>query len=107
MSKITYQPDDQDRDCGCPHSSASYAPDAKVINLAIQGGGAHGAYAWGVIDRLLEDGRLRFEGLSVTRAGSMNAVVFAYGDMQGGRGPARQGGDEMSIRSRQSRDRER
>ncbi len=90
MSKITYQPDDQDRDCGCPHSSASYAPDAKVINLAIQGGGAHGAYAWGVIDRLLEDGRIRFEGLSGTSAGSMNAVVFAYGDMRGGRGGARE-----------------
>ena len=90
MSKITYQPDDQDRDCGCPHSSKSYAPDAKVINLAIQGGGAHGAYAWGVIDRLLEDGRIRIEGLSGTSAGSMNAVVYAYGDMRGGRGGARE-----------------
>lgn len=90
MSKITYQPDDKDRDCGCPHSAESYSPDAKVINLAIQGGGAHGAYAWGVIDRLLEDGRIRIEGLSGTSAGSMNAVVFAYGDMQGGRGGARE-----------------
>ncbi len=93
MSKITYQPDDQDRDCGCPHSSASYAPDAKVITLAIQAGGAHGAYAWGVIDRLLEDGRIRFEGLSGTSAGSINAVVFAYGDMQGGRGGSSKPGE--------------
>ena len=90
MSKVTYPPDDLDRDCGCPQSSESYAPDAKVINLAIQGGGAHGAYAWGVIDRLLEDGRIKIEGLSGTSAGSMNAVVFAYGDMQNGRGGARE-----------------
>ena len=85
MSKITYPPDNRERDCGCPHTSESYAPDAKAINLAIQGGGAHGANAWGVIDRLLEDGRIKIEGLSETSAGSMDAVVFAYGDMQGGR----------------------
>ncbi len=66
-----------------------YAPDAKVINLAFQGGGAHGAHAWGVADRLLEDGRIRVEGLCGTSAGSMNAIVFAYGNMRGGRAGAR------------------
>ncbi len=90
MTKITFRPDDKERDCGCPHSSESYHPDAKVINLAIQGGGAHGAYAWGVIDRLLEDGRIEIEGVSGTSAGSMNAVVFAFGNMNGGRGGARE-----------------
>ena len=61
----------------------------KPINVAIQGGGAHGAYTWGVLDRLLEDGRLAVEGLSGTSAGSMNAVVYAYGKMTGGAEGAR------------------
>jgi NTE family protein len=59
--------------------------DTKTINLALQGGGAHGAFAWGVLDRLLEDERIAFEGLSATSAGAMNAVVMAYGMTQGGR----------------------
>lgn len=59
-------------------------PGTKTINLALQGGGAHGAFAWGVLDHLLEDGRLRFEGVSGTSAGSMNAVVLAYGLHKGG-----------------------
>ena len=50
------------------------ATKIKTINLALQGGGAHGAFAWGVLDRLLEDGRISFEGISGTSAGSMNAV---------------------------------
>ena len=68
-------------------SSGSKA--AKTINLALQGGGAHGAFAWGVLDRLLEDGRLAFEGISGTSAGSMNAVVLAHGLLTGGRDGAR------------------
>lgn len=56
----------------------------KPIALALQGGGAHGAFAWGVIDKLLEDGRLAVEGVSATSAGSMNAAVLAYGLQQGG-----------------------
>jgi NTE family protein len=59
--------------------------ETKTINLALQGGGAHGAFAWGVLDRLLEDERIAFEGLSATSAGAMNAVVMAYGMTQGGR----------------------
>ncbi|MEE4417575.1 patatin-like phospholipase family protein, partial [Klebsiella pneumoniae] len=51
-------------------------PDGKHINLALQGGGAHGAFTWGVLDALLEDGRLSYEGITGTSAGSMNAVVM-------------------------------
>jgi NTE family protein len=56
---------------------------AKRVNLALQGGGAHGAFAWGVLDKFLEDGRIDIEGLSGTSAGSMNAVVYAYGALKG------------------------
>jgi NTE family protein len=62
----------------------------KPINLALQGGGSHGAFAWGVIDKLLEDGRLKVDGISGTSAGSMNAVVYAYGNQQGGVDGARE-----------------
>jgi NTE family protein len=61
----------------------------RTINLALQGGGAHGAFTWGVLDRLLEDGRMAFEGVSATSAGAMNAVVLAYGLTEGGRDGAR------------------
>lgn len=65
-------------------------PNVRPINLAIQGGGAHGAFAWGVIDRMLEDKRLHMEGISGTSAGSMNAVVLAYGLLVGGLEGARE-----------------
>jgi NTE family protein len=61
----------------------------KVINLALQGGGAHGAFTWGVLDRLLEDERLVFEGISGTSAGAMNAVALVSGYHKGGRDGAR------------------
>ena len=51
----------------------------KTLNLALQGGGSHGAYTWGVLDALLEDGRVRIEGVSGTSAGAMNAVAMAHG----------------------------
>ncbi|HCY16869.1 MAG: esterase [Curvibacter sp. GWA2_64_110] len=60
------------------------------INLALQGGGAHGAFTWGVLDTLLRDTRLQFEGLSGSSAGAMNAVVLAEGWRKGGREGARQ-----------------
>jgi NTE family protein len=62
----------------------------KAINLALQGGGAHGAFTWGVLDRLLEDERLTFDSLSGTSAGAMNAVAFASGYHKGGRDGARE-----------------
>jgi NTE family protein len=62
---------------------------SKVVNLALQGGGAHGAYTWGVLDRLLEDGRIVFEGISATSAGAMNAAALAQGLIAGGAAGAR------------------
>lgn len=60
------------------------AKAVKSVTLALQGGGAHGAFAWGALDRLLEDERLRIEAISATSAGAMNAVVMAYGYSRGG-----------------------
>ena len=54
------------------------AANTKTVNLALQGGGSHGAFTLGVLDALLEDGRVRFEGASGTSAGAMNAVVLAH-----------------------------
>ena len=62
----------------------------KTINLGLQGGGAHGAFTWGVLDRLIEDGRLDIEAISGTSAGAMNAVVLADGYMRGGTDGARE-----------------
>jgi NTE family protein len=62
----------------------------KKVTLALQGGGAHGAFVWGVVDRLLEDGRLQIEAISATSAGAMNAVAIAAGMVTGGPEGARQ-----------------
>ena len=67
------------------------SPLRSRLNLALQGGGSHGAFTWGVLDALLEDQRLQFEGLSGSSAGALNAAVFANGWMKGGRDGARQG----------------
>ncbi len=60
-----------------------------TLKLALQGGGAHGAFTWGVLDRLLEED-LDFEGLSGASAGALNAAVFATGWLQGGTDGARE-----------------
>src|ERR1700722_447169 len=66
-------------------ATAAAPPVAKKgINLALQGGGAHGAFTWGVLDYLLEDGRLSIEGISGASAGAMNAVMVADGLARGG-----------------------
>ena len=62
----------------------------KRVSLALQGGGAHGAFTWGVLDHILEDGRLDIEAISGTSAGAMNAVVLAEGFIDGGREAARE-----------------
>ena len=62
---------------------------AKRVNLALQGGGAHGAFTWGVLDYLLEDGRLTFSGVSGASAGAVNAVMLADGLARGGADEAR------------------
>ena len=56
----------------------------KKINLALQGGGAHGAFTWGVLDHILDDGRLAIEGISGASAGAVNAVMLADGLARGG-----------------------
>jgi NTE family protein len=63
--------------------------DLVLIDLALQGGGAHGAFTWGVLDRLLEEPWLKLEGISGTSAGAMNAVVLAQGHAKGGAAGAR------------------
>lgn len=62
----------------------------KTVDLALQGGGAHGALTWGVLDRLLEDERIEIATISGTSAGAMNAVVMAEGLDRGGRTGARE-----------------
>ncbi|PWK76372.1 patatin-like phospholipase family protein [Aminobacter sp. AP02] len=65
------------------------AEEKKPINIALQGGGSHGAFSWGVLDRLLEDGRLDIKAVSGTSAGAMNAVALGDGWMRGGAEGAR------------------
>ena len=55
-----------------------------LIDLALQGGGAHGAFTWGVLDRLIEEPWLKIDGISGTSAGAMNAAVMASGLEHGG-----------------------
>jgi NTE family protein len=62
----------------------------RPINLALQGGGSHGAFTWGVLDCLLEDGRFAIEGVSGTSAGAMNAVCLADGMVANGPEGARE-----------------
>src|SRR5215510_3771694 len=75
-------------------ASSSSAParpdrDSVLIDLALQGGGSHGAFTWGVLDRLLEEPWLRIEAISGTSAGAMNAAVLADGFAEGGAEGAR------------------
>jgi NTE family protein len=74
----------------CTKEQIAARGNRKPVNLAVQGGGAHGAFAWGVLDKLLEDGRLALDAMSATSAGSLNAVVMAYGTALGGRDGARE-----------------
>jgi len=60
------------------------------IDLALQGGGTHGAFTWGVLDRLLEDERIRIGAISGSSAGAMNAVALAAGWTADGRRGARE-----------------
>src|SRR5579883_1436687 len=64
--------------------------DISRISLALQGGGAHGAFTWGVLDRLLEEGSTDFDGLSATSSGAMNALALTQGWLQGERDGARE-----------------
>ena len=70
---------------------AALTPPARTapVQLALQGGGAHGAFTWGVLDHLLRDQHLSFDAISGSSAGAMNAVVMAEGWRKGGRSGAR------------------
>ncbi|MFY0613222.1 MAG: patatin-like phospholipase family protein [Hyphomicrobiaceae bacterium] len=76
-----------------PIALAKYAARSekhtKAVNLALQGGGAHGAFTWGVLDRMFEDGRIWVDAISGTSAGAMNAVVASQGMYDGGGAGAR------------------
>jgi len=67
----------------------------RSLSLALQGGGAHGAFTWGVLDRLLEEPWLEIEGLSGASAGALNAAALAAGWQAGGRAGARDGLDRL------------
>lgn len=67
----------------------------KTINLALQGGGSHGAYTWGVLDRLLEEKELDIEGISGTSAGAMNAAILVSGYIKDGREGAKKSLEEF------------
>jgi NTE family protein len=75
--------------------AASSGP--RPVSLALQGGGAHGAFTWGVLDRLLEDERIVIEAVSGTSAGAMNAAALAAGYAEGGREGARRALDRFWI----------
>ena len=72
-----------------PKPSPTESTGQRVVNLALQGGGSHGAFTWGVLDRLLEEKRLAIEGITATSAGAVNAVVLAHGLAVAGREGAR------------------
>src|ERR1700737_2168499 len=63
--------------------------DPILVDLALQGGGSHGAFTWGVLDRLLEEPWLGIDGISGTSAGAMNAALLVDGHAKGGAGGAR------------------
>jgi NTE family protein len=75
--------------------SLNSADDPVLIDLALQGGGSHGAFTWGVLDRLLEESSLRIAGISGTSAGAMNAAVLADGWTERGADGARAALDQF------------
>lgn len=62
----------------------------KDVHMGLQGGGAHGAFTWGILDKILEDGRLNIDGICATSAGSFNAAILSYGRLKGGNEGARE-----------------
>jgi NTE family protein len=85
---------------GAANGDAGTSPTR--INLALQGGGAHGAFTWGVLDRLLDEPGLEFEGVSGTSAGAVNAALLAHGLIDGGARGAQAALEEFWKRSSQA-----
>ncbi len=75
-------------------------PASKPVNLALQGGGSHGAFTWGVLDALLEDGRIDIDSISGTSSGAMNAVALAQGLAEAHRDG--KSGDDARAQARRS-----
>jgi NTE family protein len=78
-----------------PQPAVAKPVATKRLNLALQGGGTHGAFTWGALDRLLEDERIVFDGVSGTSAGGINAAIFVQGLAEGGREGAKRALDRM------------
>ncbi len=78
-----------------PDQAASAERPTVLVDLALQGGGSHGAFTWGVLDRLLEEPWIQIEAISGTSAGAMNAAVLADGWTTGGAEGARAALDEL------------
>ncbi len=72
-----------------PHGAGASIRETVLVDFALQGGGAHGAFSWGVLERLLEEPWLQIDGISGTSAGAMNAAVLADGYAEGGAQGAR------------------
>ncbi|SRR5579871_798498 len=83
-------------------ASSTSDRDVLLVDLALQGGGAHGAFTWGVLDRILREPRLRIDGISGTSAGAMNAAVLAYGYSLNGSEGARKALEEFWRRVSQA-----
>jgi NTE family protein len=82
-----------------PRMNVALNPGMRTLNLALQGGGSHGAFTWGVLDALLADERIALEGLSGTSAGAVNAVALASGYCKGlatGQDPRRHARDSLA-----------
>ncbi len=83
---------------GCPAPSRCRRVTRQVVNLALQGGGAHGAFTWGALDRLLEEDDIEIEGITATSAGAMNAAALKHGWVLGGNAGAREWLDTFWLR---------
>jgi len=88
--EISIPSEQSERPATPPKKRRVRAKSGKPVSLALQGGGAHGAFTWGVLDRLLEDASLRIEALSGASAGALNAVIAANGLVNGGPEAARE-----------------
>jgi NTE family protein len=86
-----------------PRPTSPRPNSPRPLNIALQGGGSHGAFAWGILDALLEEGRFEIAAITATSAGAMNAVVCADGYRLGGPDTARQALDAFWKRISQAR----
>jgi NTE family protein len=89
LGKVAGRKQPASQSAASPPKRAAHAPRRYVLDLALQGGGAHGAFTWGVLDRLLEETDIDIDGISGTSAGAMNGAMLVCGYVQNGREGAR------------------